>query len=69
MSSILKFNAPPKLKEPDVPVISCYIHNHKIEMTLLDLGSSVNLGPYSVYVELGLDELKLLIIPFSMLIG
>jgi hypothetical protein len=30
----------------------------QIERTLLDLGASVNLLPYSVYVQLGLGELK-----------
>jgi len=57
-SSILKCDTPPKFKDPGVPTISCYIGNHKFEMTLLDLGSSVNLIPYYVYLELGLGELK-----------
>jgi hypothetical protein len=30
----------------------------QIERTLLDLGASVNLLPYSVHVQLGLGELK-----------
>ena len=34
------------------------IGNHKIEKKLLDLGSSVNLIPYSVNLELGSGELK-----------
>ena len=34
-----------------------HIGNHKIENTLLDLGASVNLLPYSVFVKLGLGEL------------
>jgi len=58
MSSILKFDTPPKFKDPGVPTISCFIGNHKIEWALLDLGSSVNLIPYYVYLELGLGELK-----------
>jgi hypothetical protein len=31
----------------------------QIERALLDLGESVNLLPYSVYMQLGLGELKL----------
>jgi len=58
LSSILKCDTPPKFKDPGVPTISCYIGNHKIERALLDLGSSVNLIPYSVYLELGSGELK-----------
>ena len=34
------------------------IDNSKIEKALLDLGASVNLLPYSVYKQLGLDKLK-----------
>ena len=37
---------------------SCIIGDHKIEHTLLDLGTSVNLLPYSVYLQLNLGELK-----------
>jgi len=58
VSSILKHNTPPKFKDHGIPTISCYMGNHKIERTLLDLGSSINLIPYSVYLELGLGELK-----------
>ena len=58
VSSILKGDTPPKFKDPGIPTTSCYIGNYKIEMALLDLGSSVNLIPYYVYLELGLGELK-----------
>jgi len=56
--SILKYDTSPKFKDPGIPTISCYIGDHKIERELLDLGSSVNLIPYSVYLELGSGELK-----------
>ena len=46
--SILKCDTLSKLKGPSVPTISCFIGNHKIERALLDLGSSVNLIPYSI---------------------
>jgi len=58
VSSILKCDSSPKLKDPGVATISCFIGNHKIKRALLDLGSSVDLMPYSVYLELGLGELK-----------
>ena len=34
------------------------VGNSKLGHALVDLGASVNLLPYSVYVELGLRELK-----------
>ena len=37
-----------------------------MEKTLLDLGASVNLLPYSVYKQLGLGELKPIAITFSL---
>ena len=58
VSYILKHDTLTKLKDPGGPTISCFIGNHKVERALLDLGSSVNLIPYSVYLELGLGELK-----------
>ena len=35
-----------------------YNGGYRIDQALLDLGSSVNLLPYSIYKELGLGELK-----------
>ena len=58
MSLILKCDTLPKFKDPGVPTISSYIGIHKIKRILLGLGSSVNLTPYSVYLELGLGEVK-----------
>ena len=45
-------------QDPSAPTILCYIGNHKIERALLDLGSSGNVIPYYVYMELGFGELK-----------
>jgi len=59
VNSILKCDTPLKFKDSGIPTISCYIGNHKIERVLLDLGSSASLIPNSVYLELGLGELKL----------
>ncbi|KAH9724739.1 hypothetical protein KPL70_007603 [Citrus sinensis] len=57
VSSILQHKIPLKCKDPGSPTISCSIGNHTIENALLDLGASVNLLPYSVFVKLGLGEL------------
>jgi hypothetical protein len=58
VSSILQCRLPIKYKDPRCPTISCTIGISHIEKALLDLGASVNLLPYSVYLQLGLGELK-----------
>ncbi|XP_042966521.1 uncharacterized protein LOC122300141 [Carya illinoinensis] len=58
VSAIIQNHTPPKYKDPGSPTISCVIGNSKIGKALLDLGSGVNLLPYSVYEQLGLGELK-----------
>ncbi|XP_026378156.1 uncharacterized protein LOC113272548 [Papaver somniferum] len=58
VSSTIQNKTPPKFKDPGSPTISCTIGDHTIEKDLLDLGASVNLLPYSVYVQLGLGEMK-----------
>lgn len=57
VSSILQHKIPLKCKDPGSPTISCSIWNNTIENALLDLGASVNLLPYSVFLKLGLREL------------
>ena len=47
-----------KYKDPDCLTISVNIGGNCVEKTLLDLGASVNLLPYSMYKHLGLGELK-----------
>ena len=47
-----------KYKDPGSPTISVNIGGTCIDKALLDLGASVNLLPYSVYKQLGLEELK-----------
>ena len=49
---------PPKYKDPGSPTISIVVGNSKLGHALVDLGASVNLLPYSVYVDLGLGELE-----------
>ena len=50
VSSILQCKLPIKYKDPGYPTITCMIGVSQIERALLDLGASVNLLPYSVYV-------------------
>ena len=56
--SLIRNNLPPKYKDPGSPTISIVVGNSKLGHALVDLGASVNLLPYSVYVELGLGELE-----------
>uniref|UniRef100_A0A2N9GSS3 Retrotransposon gag domain-containing protein n=1 Tax=Fagus sylvatica TaxID=28930 RepID=A0A2N9GSS3_FAGSY len=58
VSAIIQHKYPPKYKDPGCPTISCTIGDYNIERALLDLGASVNLLPFSVYLQLGLGELK-----------
>ena len=58
VSSIIQSKNPVKYKDPGSPTISVNICGTCIEKSLLDLGASVNLLPYSVYKQLGLGELK-----------
>ena len=47
-----------KYKDPRCPTISVSIGGTHIERALLDLGASVNLLSYSVYIQLELGELR-----------
>jgi hypothetical protein len=58
VSSILQCKLPIKYKDPGCPTIACMIEVSQINRALLDLGASVNLLPYLVYLQLGLGELK-----------
>ena len=57
-TSLIRNNLPPKYKDPGSPTISIVVENSKLGHALVDLGASVNLLPYSVYVDLGLGELE-----------
>ena len=57
-TSLIRNNLPPKYKDPGSPIISIVVGNSKLGHDLVDLGASVNLLPYSVYVDLGLGELE-----------
>ena len=58
VSSIIQCKTLLKYKDPGSPTISVNIGGTCIDKTLLDLGASVNLLPYSMYKQLGLGELK-----------
>ncbi|RVW72422.1 hypothetical protein CK203_053610 [Vitis vinifera] len=66
VSAILQCKSPLKYKDPGSPTISVMIGGKVVEKTLLDLGASVNLLPYSVYKKLGLGELKPTTITLSL---
>ena len=53
-TSLIRNNLPPKYKDPGSPTISIVVGSSKLGHALVDLRASVNLLPYSVYVELGL---------------
>ena len=57
-TSLIRNNLPPKYKDPGSPTISIFVGNSKLGHALMDLGASINLLPYSVYVDLGLGELE-----------
>ncbi|CAL9020190.1 unnamed protein product [Prunus brigantina] len=58
VSVVLQRKLPPKLKDPGSFTIGITIGNKQAEKAMLDLGASINLMPYSVYLQLGLGELK-----------
>ena len=58
VTAIIQCKTPVKYKDPGCPTISVNIGGTCVEKSLLDLGASVNLLPYSVYKQLGLGELK-----------
>nr|CAN68768.1 hypothetical protein VITISV_024756 [Vitis vinifera] len=55
VSTILQCKSPLKYKDPGSPTISVMTGGKVVEKALLDLEASVNLLPYSVYKQLGLD--------------
>ena len=66
VSAIIQCKSPMKYKDLGFPTISVMIGGELVEKSLLDLGASVNLLPYSVYKQLGLSELKLTSITLSL---
>ena len=58
VSALIQSKYPVKYKDPSSPTIPVNIGGNCIKKALLDLGASVNLMPHSVYLQLGLGELK-----------
>ena len=58
VSALIQSKYPVKYKDPGSPTIPVNIGGSCINKALLDLGASVNLMPHSVYMQLGLGELK-----------
>ncbi|XP_021754482.1 uncharacterized protein LOC110719779 [Chenopodium quinoa] len=56
--TLLYDNLPPKLHDPGSFTILCTINEKFFDKVLCDLGASVNLMPYSLYENLGLQGLK-----------
>ena len=66
VSALIQSKYPVKYKDPGSPTIPVNIGGNCIDKALLDLGANVNLMPYSVYMQLGLGELKPTIITLSL---
>ena len=66
VSAIIQSKYPVKYKDPGSPTIPVNIGGNCIDKALLDLGASLNLMPYSVYLQLGLGELKPTTITLSL---
>ncbi|CAN6576718.1 unnamed protein product [Malus baccata var. baccata] len=58
VSAILQRKLPPKCKDPGSFTIPCVIGNTRFESTMLDLGASINVMPYSIYASMNLGVLK-----------
>ena len=58
VSAIIQCKTPVKYKDSGCPTFLVNIGGTFVEKTMWDLGASVNLLPYSMYKQLGLEELK-----------
>ncbi|KAL5573830.1 hypothetical protein UlMin_023427 [Ulmus minor] len=58
VSVVIERKTPPKFKDHGYPTITCRICKNGSSKALLDLGASLNLIPYSIYLQLGLGKLK-----------
>ena len=58
ISELLSGPIPIKYKDLGYPTIACTIGQAEISRTLLDLGASINLLPFSIYHQLGLGDLS-----------
>ncbi|XP_024013203.1 uncharacterized protein LOC112087526 [Eutrema salsugineum] len=58
VSAVILNKIPEKLADPGSFVLDCSIFSERFKRLLCDLGSSVNLMPYSVAVSLGMTDFK-----------
>ncbi|XP_024006541.1 uncharacterized protein LOC112083048 [Eutrema salsugineum] len=58
VSSVIQNKIPKKLSDPGSFVLDCSIFSERFKRSLCDLGSSVNLMPYSLAVNLGMTDFK-----------
>ncbi|XP_024014048.1 uncharacterized protein LOC112088123 [Eutrema salsugineum] len=58
VSAVIQNQIPEKLTDPGSFVLDCSIFTDRFKRSLCDLGSSVNLMPYSVAVNLGMTDFK-----------
>ncbi|XP_024014245.1 uncharacterized protein LOC112088190 [Eutrema salsugineum] len=58
VSAVIHNRIPEKLSDPGSFVLDCSIFTERFKRSLCDLGSSVNLMPYSVAVNLGMTDFK-----------
>ncbi|XP_016192312.1 uncharacterized protein LOC107633188 [Arachis ipaensis] len=57
-SAIIQRGLPPKLKDPGSFILSCTIGNRTLDKALCDLGSSINLMPFSLMKWLAIEKLR-----------
>ncbi|KAH9659732.1 hypothetical protein KPL70_023966 [Citrus sinensis] len=58
VSAVLQKKLPPKCKDPGMFTIPCKIGSVRVEKAMLDLGSSINVMPRSIYSSLNVGPLK-----------
>nr|XP_023926601.1 uncharacterized protein LOC112038020 [Quercus suber] len=58
VSAVIQRKLPAKCKDPGMFTIPCTIGNTQLEKAMLDLGASINVMPYSIYVSLKLGPLN-----------
>ena len=58
VSAVIQRKLPAKCKDPGMFIIPCTIGNTQLKKAMLDLGASINVMPYSIYVSLNLGPLN-----------
>ena len=52
VSTVIQRKLPAKCKDPGMFTIPCTIGNTQLEKAMLDLGATINVMPYSIYMFL-----------------